>query len=348
MEKKESEKIDAKVMYGLICLSNILHRFFNNETAQDDLEIIESWRPEESPISYSATADEIEAGCDRVKKEVFSALDIRPGVKEHNLKRKKMLRINIIRKYAAIAIPFIMLLSAGWYIWDSKMGNILTQTSEAHSLYTYYETDDSEMKSVELIDGSVLHLNGGTKLRVIKGEFNKEKREIWLENGEVFFEVTKNKKKPFIIHSGKLKTIVRGTSFNIKSYNELDESVVSVRSGRVEIRKDGQMLGLFVKNTQLTYNHENGQYTAENSAWEDAAAWMDGDLVFHNADRNELSLRLRQKYGVMMECAGKALIHTKLNARFKKNTRLKDLLNNVCTLYGLKYKITDKSVNIYR
>ncbi len=348
MEKREKEEMDNKMMDKLNWLSDMLRRFFNNETTQDDSEIVESWQPEDSPISYSATADEIESGCDRVKKHVFSVLDIESDTENCNLKKKRVLGINIIRKYAAIAIPFILLLSAGWYIWDTKMENTLIQNTEAHSLYAYYETSDSEMRRVELIDGSILHLNGGTKIRVIKGEFNKEKREIWLENGEVFFEVSKNPHKPFIIHSSKLETIVRGTSFNIKSYKELDESAVSVRSGKVEIRKSGHILGMFVKDTQLTYNKENDHYVIGSEAWEDAAAWMNGDLVFHNADRDELSLRLRQKYGVTMECGGEALINTKLNARFKKGTSLKDLLNNVSTLYGLKYKITDKSVNIYR
>lgn len=348
MEKKEKEKIDAKLLHGLIWLSDVLHCFFNNGTTQENSKIIENWQAEESPASYSATADEIEAGCGRVKKHVFSVLDIEYDTRDYSLKRKKMPRINIIRRYAAIAIPFMLLLSAGWYIWDTKMDNALTQNTEAHSLYTYYETGDSEMRRVELIDGSVLHLNGGTKIRMIKNEFNKEKREVWLDEGEVFFEVSKNPQKPFVIHSSKLETIVRGTSFNIKSYKELDESVVSVRSGKVEIRKGGHILGMFVKDTQLTYNKENDHYVTGSEAWEDAAAWMNGDLVFHNADGDELSLRLRQKYGVTMECSGEALSNTKLNARFKKGTRLKDLLNNVCTLYGLKYKITDKGVNIYR
>ena len=43
------------------------------------------------------------------------------------------------------------------------------------------------------------------------------KREVVLE-GEAFFNVTKNPRQPFIVKTGKISTIVLGTSFNVKSF----------------------------------------------------------------------------------------------------------------------------------
>lgn len=234
MEKEKKEILSGEEQNKLAWLSDLFHRFFKGEATEDDLTVLENWQPENTPAAYSASTDEIEEGCSRVKKHLFAALDIQSGNQTPSFEKKKRLNLNIMRRYAAVAVLFVMLLSTGWYLFGGKVDKEMISKSEQSAYRTSCQTDDSEIKKIKLSDGSVLCLNGGSKISWITNEFNKEKRELWLDEGEVFFSVSKNPHKPFIIHSGNLETIVRGTSFNIKSYKELDESVVSVRSGKLK------------------------------------------------------------------------------------------------------------------
>ena len=90
---------------------------------------------------------------------------------------------------------------------------------------------NSQVISQVLPDGSELTLN---KFSHIKYANNfKSNRSIRLDSGDVFFNVTKDKTKPFIIEVDKVAVEVVGTSFNIKHLNEQTEVVVE--SGIVKV-----------------------------------------------------------------------------------------------------------------
>ena len=171
---------------------------------------------------------------------------------------------------------------------------------------TLFQTTDAQTKSVVLPDGSRIQMNRGTKFSYATHAFNRRQREVWLE-GEAFFEVAKNKEKPFIIHTGTMTTTVRGTSFNVKAYPQLAENVVSVRTGKVEVSNHDQMLAVLVKNKQLAYNRLTNKVETSDAAWEDAAGWREGELMLNYANRDELKLKLKQYYQVDIQFRDNAL-----------------------------------------
>ncbi|KAA0993445.1 FecR family protein [Dyadobacter aurulentus] len=65
-------------------------------------------------------------------------------------------------------------------------------------------------------------------------EFTGGKRSVRL-NGEAFFEVIKDTKRPFTIQSGSLTTRVLGTSFNINAYQAERSATVTVLTGKVSV-----------------------------------------------------------------------------------------------------------------
>jgi len=255
---------------------------------------------------------------------------------ESNLRRpvKRLINFSAYKKIAA-SIALIVLLGAGFYFLDSNSG--AKQEIQAPIAIDYYESGRGERKQMLLPDGSVVYLNSDTKLGVAKIAFNNEKREVWLEEGEAFFEVAKNPEKPFIVHTHNLETTVKGTSFNIKAYKELDESSVSVRDGRVEVRNGGSLLGTLTQNRQIVYNKISNSFEEHQTSWEDAAAWMESRLVIKQANSKELKLRLRQHFGVEVEIRGTALQGKQLSCSFQSRVTLKEVLDGLSLLYGIKY-----------
>lgn len=83
-----------------------------------------------------------------------------------------------------------------------------------------------------LEDGSVVYLSEYASLQY-PDHFNKNKREVFLE-GEAYFDISKDKEKPFIIDTEKAIIQVLGTSFNVKSKADKSFSI-SVKQGEVKV-----------------------------------------------------------------------------------------------------------------
>lgn len=91
---------------------------------------------------------------------------------------------------------------------------------------------------IELADGSKVWLNAESKLTYPES-FSENTRDVYLE-GEGYFEVAKNKEKPFIVHTSKVNIRAIGTAFNVKSYSSEDIIQTTLVEGSVAIEKQGK------------------------------------------------------------------------------------------------------------
>ena len=330
----------------ILWVSTLLRRYFNGQANEAEKNIIENWDPEDVKKRFPANSLQVEEGCRRVKENVFRSLDIEEHASARQEKPKRS-RLAIVYKYSAIAAIFLFVLGTGLYL--SFIANREKSNSVlglANTISTYYETTFSETKKITLSDGSVIHLNGGTKLGIKESEFDKQKREVWLVDGEAFFDVAKNPQKPFIIYSKDMQVEVKGTSFNVKAYSELKEQSVSVRSGKVVVSNARKMLGILTANEQINYS--DNHFTRRHCDYQNAMAWIDGRMVLENASAEELAIRLKQKFNISLIGYKDILRDKQLNAIFNTGTGLKEIIDNVCALYNVKYKIKDKEVLIYQ
>lgn len=115
---------------------------------------------------------------------------------------------------------------------------------------TYYNVIDVPRGGeyrIQLADSSSVMMNSLSRLRFpVAFSRNEKKREVTLYNGEAFFEVAKDKNKPFIVITPHCKVEVLGTKFNVqvsgnKTYITLAEGSVCVKRGdETVIMKPGE------------------------------------------------------------------------------------------------------------
>lgn len=98
-----------------------------------------------------------------------------------------------------------------------------------------YQTAVAEHLEVPLDDGSVMTLGGKSRVLV---HYNKRQRGLRIERGEVYFDVARDKRRPFIVSVGKQTVRAIGTAFNINRHR--DRVVVTVTEGSVEVDSPGQ------------------------------------------------------------------------------------------------------------
>jgi len=84
-----------------------------------------------------------------------------------------------------------------------------------------------------LPDGSKVWLNSESRLEY-KSNFNDSIREVVLE-GEAFFDVVKDKTRPFIVHTSDIDIRVLGTAFNVKCYPKEPNIEATLIHGLIEV-----------------------------------------------------------------------------------------------------------------
>ena len=135
----------------------------------------------------------------------------------------KVYLLNNLIKYAAVVLLLIMCGLQVYYITkpekNSEMNTITVPTGQRVNLL--------------LSDGTNVWLNSGSKMRY-PASFTKGKREVTLD-GEGYFEVAKDLKRPFVVQTDKYDIQVLGTKFNVEAYNDTPLFSAALMEGSIQI-----------------------------------------------------------------------------------------------------------------
>lgn len=153
--------------------------------------------------------------------------------------------------------------------------------------------------SIIFSDGTKVWVNSGSRA-IYPVEFDLKKREIWIE-GEVYFDVTKDQNKPFIVKTDKLEIEVLGTSFNVSSYpDEAKVSVVLV-SGSVKIKSENKKEIKIEPNQQLIYTKNTKDISLHEVDIYDFISWKDGWLKCNSEEISSVINKLARYYNRKFE-----------------------------------------------
>ena len=158
---------------------------------------------------------------------------------------------------------------------------------------------------------TVLTLNDGTKVWLNAGsrfafpqKFNAKKREVFLD-GEGYFEVAKNKAKPFVVSSKNLNIEVLGTKFNVSSYNVDHFSETVLLEGSVKISSRNKLLNekvVMTPNQIATYNVEDKVMALSSDTNPDRfISWINDWYEFNNVGLDRVLTKLERFYNVKFE-----------------------------------------------
>jgi Fe2+-dicitrate sensor, membrane component len=154
--------------------------------------------------------------------------------------------------------------------------------------------------SVQLSDGTIVHLNCGSKIRYPRFFVGKT-RELTLV-GEGFFEVNHDPKHPFIVKAKNVQIKALGTKFNVMTYPENDLVSTTLVEGKVVLDKNANgitnTLESLTPGQHVDYNTKTGKISIAEGDMRKFIAWKDGLLVFDNASIAEVSERLSRIFNV--------------------------------------------------
>jgi len=173
-----------------------------------------------------------------------------------------------------------------------------------------------------LPDGSTGYLNARSSIR-FSPVFKEKSREVTL-NGEAYFDVRSNPRKPFIVSGGKVKVIAYGTAFNVESYPGDRINKVTLVNGKVEVigerNNKPESLGILTPGEMCVFNIEKSSSGIIQVDTQKITSWKDGKLVFINEPFNEVIKKLNRRYSVNMVVKDERLKDYSYLATFEDET----------------------------
>lgn len=212
--------------------------------------------------------------------------------------------------------------------------SVLLSINKSNSEITWSEVNvpAGQTREVTLPDGSELVLNSGSRV-TFPSKFAKKSRDIFFD-GEVYANVSKNPKKPFIIHSKGIDVKVLGTTFDFKSYDYANYAELLLLEGSVqmEIEKDGSKKSyMLTPGNLLQYRKDAGTIDKKSINVDSYKPFCeDRSIHFYNIPMKEIVLELERMFDTRIVIKNKAIEETKFLAFFTNNETLDDIIASFC------------------
>lgn len=200
---------------------------------------------------------------------------------------------------------------------------------------------------VVLPDSSVVWLNAASSLR-FPTRFSGSTRNVYL-SGEAYFEIAKNKSKPFIVSINNITVTVTGTQFNVKGYP--DESYVNTTlvEGGVKLSTTDHPAAkpvLLRPGYQAVW--ENKQITVKEAYLEEALAWKNGFFVFRSEPIGSIMRKLSRWYDVEVQFPDAAATDVRFTGTIRKYESIQKVLEMLALTQKVKFKIDDKKISVLK
>ena len=194
---------------------------------------------------------------------------------------------------------------------------------------------------ITLSDGSVVHLNAGTKF-IFPEKFLLKERTVIL-SGEAFFEVMPNKERPFIVKTMEenFSVEVLGTKFNISAYPADGYIFTALTEGKVNVveKEFFNNKKTVLKPGQLAtwYKNEERVEVKEVDAYK-YTLWTLGLLHFESESVINVIRKVERFYNIDIELDEKLDIYKyKISGKLDLNDEIEKTLENL--MFITKFKI---------
>lgn len=210
--------------------------------------------------------------------------------------RKLLKRLDRPRFPQRISIyPFLKYTAILAILLSLGIGVYYATTSQASTevVYSQVHVSNGELEELILPDGTSVILNAGSTIRY-PIHFTLNERSVELD-GEAFFNVKRNEDMPFVVQTKHADIRVLGTSFNLKAYQEDEQLMVSVQSGKIQVDMPESMTRL-TANEQLILDKNTGDFQKKKEDIKRVKSWIHGGLYFNRTPIRSVVFELKRIY----------------------------------------------------
>lgn len=287
--------------------TTLIDKVLNNKASTEEARLVAKWFATTEGSEYLARRLEEESG--QLTEELAEEWLGHP-VPEERMRERFLTQIKPQKKparyrwiAAAVCIPFILLGMSVAFLADRA--GVFAGTE-----YAELKVPCGEQMKVVLQDGTVIQMNSDTRLRYPKqfGLFSRTV-ELW---GEAYFEVAKERSRPFIVDMKEIQVKVTGTRFNVKAYSTEPNVWVTLDEGGVLLNdKMKDKSYPLVPGQSAEYNRQSGNcQILKPEATDQRSAWRSNSLNFYLTPLKEIIKVMERQYDVHFMVSDSTLLNS--------------------------------------
>lgn len=210
--------------------------------------------------------------------------------------------------------------------------------------YNTISTPRGAQYQVELADGSLVWLNASASIN-FPTRFNGDTRAVNI-TGEVYFEVAKNKNKPFQVNIGNQVIDVLGTHFNVDAHNE-DFIKTTLLEGSVRVSsRNSRNAIILAPGEQSVHNNNNSAIRVSKVDIEKAVAWKNDYFLFADEDLISIMEEVSRWYDVDVIYDYDKKTSQKYSGTISRSKSLSQVLKVLEVSGNVNFKVDERRITV--
>jgi transmembrane sensor len=194
---------------------------------------------------------------------------------------------------------------------------------------------------ITLSDGSKVLLHQGAHID-FDSVFTGPTREVRL-TGEAYFDI-RHDKRPFIVHTGNVKTTVLGTAFDINEYDK--NIIVTVTRGKVRVENSAGNFGILRGNEQIIVDKLHNRLRKIQVDAGEVIAWKKPYLLFNDVSMKDAVKELELRFHQTIVLVNPALENCNVTATFTGGEPLEQVIKVLSKINNMDYRMIGNHVEL--
>ena len=309
---------------------DILYKFFEGNASFEEEAAVKQWMEEsaENRLVFLKERKLFDAMLLLGNEEI-----IKNGKKRFSINLSS-LRTELIKIAAVVAIT----LGGSYFYYQSSL------EKELMAMQTITVPAGKRI-NITLVDGTNVWLNARTSLSY-PVKFGKNNRQVVLD-GEAYFDVTKDKSKPFIVQTDNYNVEVLGTQFDVNAYSETGEFETTLMSGSVKVASASD------STQKITLKPNNKVFLQDGKLHVTAVddynpyRWKEGLICFKNETFTSIMKDFEKYYGLTIQVKNKNVFKYVYTGKFRQTDGIDYALRVLQKDIKFTYQRDDENQIIY-
>ena len=309
---------------------DILYKFFEGNASFEEEAAVKQWMEEsaENRLAFLKERKLFDAMLLLGNEEI-----IKNGKKRFSINLSS-LRTELIKIAAVVAIT----LGGSYFYYQSSL------EKELMAMQTI-TVPAGQRINITLVDGTNVWLNARTSLSY-PVKFGKNNRQVVLD-GEAYFDVTKDKSKPFIVQTDNYNVEVLGTQFDVNAYSETGEFETTLMSGSVKVASASD------STQKITLKPNNKVFLQDGKLHVTAVddynpyRWKEGLICFKNETFTSIMKDFEKYYGLTIQVKNKNVFKYVYTGKFRQTDGIDYALRVLQKDIKFTYQRDDENKIIY-
>jgi len=245
-----------------------------------------------------------------------------------------------LKKILQIAAILLIAFGLGW---SSQFISFRPNNPIAETTMQEIFVPKGQVNQIFLADGTRIWINSETRL-TLPSVFAQNERVVKL-NGEAFFEVAKDKNRPFKVEVKGQQIKVFGTSFNVRAYDNSNKIETTLETGSIQLLV-GNQTTMLKPGEQSLFNKTENQLVVSKVDATTFSSWKDGRFEFQNEDLVEVFKIVERWYDVEITYDENTFRGMHFSGVIKRNKDASHFLKLLNLSIPIRYEVNSDKIKI--